>query len=81
MGRVVLRKEKAHRAGKTVVVVTDFAPHLPDSLIEALAKKLRAACNSGAAIKSRRIEIQGDQIPKVRHLLQAEGFEVAGVIS
>jgi translation initiation factor 1 len=49
MGRVLLRRETAHRGGKRVVVVYDFATHLPASIIEKVAKKLRAACSTGAA--------------------------------
>ena len=79
MGRVVLRKEKAHRGGKTVIVVDDFATHLPASVIEAVAKKLRAGCGCGGTVKERRIEVQGDQPARIRAILEAEGFEVAGV--
>jgi len=79
MGRVVLRKEKAHRGGKTVIVVDDFATHLPASVIEAMAKKLRAGCGCGGTVKERRIEVQGDQAAKVGAILEGEGFEVAGV--
>jgi translation initiation factor 1 len=79
MGRVVLRKETARRGGKTVIVVDDFATHLPVSVIEATAKKLRAGCGCGGTVKERRIEVQGDQPGKVRAVLEGEGFEVAGV--
>ena len=79
MGRVILRKEKAHRGGKTVIVVDDFATHLPVSVIETMAKKLRAGCGCGGTVKERKIEVQGDQAGKVRAILQSEGFEVAGV--
>ncbi len=79
MGRVVLRREKAHRGGKTVIVIDDFATHLPLSLLEAVAKKVRIACGCGGTLKVRAIEIQGDQAPKIRQLLEAEGFQVAGV--
>ena len=34
LGRVVLRREKAHRGGKTVIVVDDFATHIRLSEIE-----------------------------------------------
>ena len=78
-GRVVLRRETAHRGGKVVVVVDDFATHLPMSVIEKLAKKLRAACGCGGTCRGRAIELQGDQPAKVRELLEAEGFKVAGV--
>ena len=79
MGRVILRRETAHRGGKTVIVVHDFATHLPLSVIESVAKKLRAGCGCGGAIKGRTIELQGDQPQKIRALLEAEGFQVAGV--
>ena len=46
LGRVVLRKEKAHRGG---------------------------------TVKDRTIEIQGDQRSQIRTLLEAEGFQVAGM--
>ncbi len=79
MGRVVLRRERAHRGGKTVIVVDDFATHLPPSVIETVARKVRAACGCGGTVKDRKIEIQGDQPAKVRAALEAEGFTVAGV--
>src|SRR5688500_9590640 len=79
MGRVILRRETAHRGGKTVIVVHDFATHLPLSVIESVAKKLRAGCGCGGAVKGRTIELQGDQPQKIRALLEAEGFQVAGV--
>ena len=79
MGRVVLRRETAHRGGKCVVVVHDFATHLPASVIETIAKKIRQSCGCGGAVKGRTIEVQGDQPGKVRAVLEAEGFQVAGV--
>jgi len=79
MGRVVLRRETAHRSGRTVIVVDDFATHLPLSVIEKMAKKLRQACGCGGTVRERTIEIQGDQPAKIRALLEAEGFQVAGV--
>ncbi|MEI9897443.1 MAG: translation initiation factor [Chthoniobacter sp.] len=79
MGRVVLRRETAHRGGKTVIVIDDFATHLPASVIEKVAKKVRAACGCGGTVKGRTIEIQGDQAGRVRTALEGEGFQVAGV--
>jgi translation initiation factor 1 len=78
-GRVVLRRETAHRGGKTVIVVDDFDTHLPAFVIEKVAKKLRAGCGCGGTVKERRIEIQGDQSAKVRAILEGAGFQVAGV--
>ena len=79
MGRVVLRREKAHRGGRTVIVIDDFATHLPLSVLETVARKVRAACGCGGTVKDRRVEVQGDQPAKVRAVLAAEGFQVAGV--
>jgi translation initiation factor 1 len=79
LGRVVLRRETAHRGGKTVVVIDQFAPNISLKQIQALAKKLRNACGCGGTTKERSIELQGNQIDKIRELLEQEGFRVAGV--
>jgi len=78
-GRVVLRKETAHRGGKTVIVVHDFAPQITGKQIDDIATRLKKACGCGGTVKDRQIEIQGDQAGKIRALLEAEGFQVAGV--
>ena len=79
MGRVVLRRETAHRGGKTVIVIHNFSTHQPESVIEKTAKKIRAACGCGGTVRNREIEIQGDQVAKIRTVLEADGFQVAGV--
>ena len=79
MGKVILQRETAHRGGRTVIVVKDFASHLPVSVIEKVAKRLRSACGCGGTVKDKRIEIQGDNAAKIRAVLEAEGFEVGGV--
>ena len=78
-GRVVLRRETAHRGGKTVIVVHEFPPQISGALIEDLATKLKKACGCGGTTKDRTIEIQGDQPAKIRALLESEGFRVVGV--
>jgi translation initiation factor 1 len=78
-GRVVLRRETAHRGGKTVIVIYDFAPQISNHSIEKLGRKLRQACGCGGAIKERTIEIQGNHVTRLRELLEAEGFRVAGI--
>jgi translation initiation factor 1 len=78
-GRVVLRRETAHRAGKVVIVIDDFAPHIGLAAIEDLGRRLRHACGCGGAIRQRTIELQGDQAAKIRSFLEAEGFQVAGI--
>jgi translation initiation factor 1 len=79
LGRVVLRCEKAHRGGKTVIVIHDFAPHIGMRYIEELAGSLKSACGCGGTARDRTIEIQGDQPARIRALLEQEGFRVAGV--
>jgi translation initiation factor 1 len=79
MGRVVLRRETAHRGGKMVIVVHDFAPSIPMRVIEELARKLRNACGCGGTTRQREIELQGNQVARIRSLLEEEGFKVAGI--
>jgi translation initiation factor 1 len=74
-----LRKKKAYRGGKTVIVVHDFAPHITAAQIEEFARQLKKACGCGGTVRDRAIEIQGDQPGKIRALLEAEGFRMAGV--
>jgi translation initiation factor 1 len=77
-GRVVLRREKAHRGGKTVVVVEGFSADHDEAGIERLARRLRLACGAGGTAGDRRIEIQGEQVGRVRAFLELEGFQVGG---
>ena len=79
LGRVVLRRETAHRGGKCVVIVEGFDAALTQAFIEALGKRLRAACGCGGAVKGRALELQGEQVARVRQYLEAEGFRVGGV--
>lgn len=79
MGKVNLQRETAHRGGKTVIVIKDFASHLPLSVIETIAKKVRSACGCGGTVKDKRVEIQGDNVARIRTVLEAEGFQVGGV--
>lgn len=78
-GRVVLRREKACRGGKTVVVVHDFEQRITDAEIALLAKRARQACGCGGTVRGREIELQGDNPGKVRDFLESAGFRVAGV--
>ena len=78
-GRIVLRREKSNRGGKTVVVASDFAPHFSLQDIEQLAKKARQACGCGGTVRGRDIELQGDNPQPIRSFFEKEGFRVAGV--
>ena len=78
-GRIVLRREKAQRGGKTVVVVYDFEPQITAAHIERLAREARQACGCGGTVREREIELQGDNPQKVRAFFESAGFRVAGV--
>ena len=78
-GRVVLRREKAQRGGKTVVVVYDFEPPITAEHIDRLAREARQACGCGGTVREREIELQGDNPPKVRAFFESAGFRVVGV--
>lgn len=78
-GRVVLRREKAERGGKTVVVVSGFADHFSIEEIAELAREARQSCGCGGTVREREIELQGDNAPKVRAFFEKKGFSVAGV--
>jgi translation initiation factor 1 len=80
-GRVLLRRETAHRGGKTVVVVYDIPVSCDREEIETLARDLRKHCGCGGTVREREIEIQGDQPGKIRTFLESVGFRVAGVRS
>ena len=79
LGRVILRRETAHRGGKAVIVIHDFTSEIPDEQLEILAKRLRQALGTGGTVKGRNIEMQGEQAVKVRAFLEKDGFQVAGV--
>ena len=72
-GRVDIIRQKAHRGGKTVTVITNFKGiGLPEK--EALAKKMQKTCGSGGTVKDGNIEIQGEQREKVADILKEAGF-------
>jgi translation initiation factor 1 len=77
-GRVVLHRLRAHRGGKTVLLVDGFGAQHDDEAIEALGRWLRAQLGCGGTIRNRSIEIQGDQPARLRALLEGKGFQVGG---
>jgi translation initiation factor 1 len=76
--RIVLRREKAQRGGKTVIVVSQLPTHLSPPEIMDLAREARRALGCGGSVRGREIEIQGDQARRVRSHFEASGYEVAG---
>ena len=76
--RIVLRREKSHRGGKTVIVASQFPTHLSPPELEVLLKKARRSLGCGGALAGREMEIQGDQAERVRAFFESCGFAVAG---
>lgn len=72
-GRVDIIRQKAHRGGKTVTVITSFTG-IGQPEKEALAKKMQTSCGTGGTVKNGNIEIQGDQREKVAAILKEAGF-------
>jgi translation initiation factor 1 len=75
---VVLRRESAHRGGKTVIVVDGFPSDITAAQIEEIGRALRKSVGCGGTVRERRIELQGDQPARIRACLEADGFRVAG---
>lgn len=77
--RIVLRREKSNRGGKTVVVVSQLPTHLSPPELENLCRAARKGLGCGGALNGREIELQGDQTDRVRAFFEREGFIVGGV--
>lgn len=78
-GRVVLRKEKSHRGGKPVIVVSGFHAGISIGEIERLAADARRRLGCGGTVRDREAEFQGDNPAAVRKVFQAVGFRVDGI--
>lgn len=76
--RVVLRREKSQRGGKTVVVISQFPTHLSPPELENLLKLAKKSLGCGGTLADREIEIQGDQPDRVKRFLEDHGFSVVG---
>ena len=72
-GRVDIIRQRAHRGGKTVTVITSFKGIALDEK-QALAKQIQKACGVGGTVKNGNIEIQGDQRKRVAEVLKEAGF-------
>lgn len=77
-GRLVIRKEKAGRGGKTVLVVTGFPRTWTSARIAELVSRLKRSLGTGGSARGGDLEIQGDVADRLRPLLEREGFRVAG---
>lgn len=76
--KLVLRREKSGRGGKRVLVVSGFPRTWHAPRIAEFATRLKRALGTGGCAEGGTIEIQGDDPARLRSLLEAEGFRVAG---
>lgn len=71
---VKVKLETGGRRGKEVTLISNIQ-HNPQ-VIEDLESKLKKHCGAGGTSYAKTIEIQGNQVEKVKKFLQKEGFEV-----
>ena len=73
-GIVRVMRDRKHRGGKTVTVITGMPGN--ESEMAALAQQLKKLCGSGGTVKDGNIEIQGDHCDKVQAKLTELGYKV-----
>lgn len=71
-GRVRVSRQTKGRKGKAVTLIEGLA--MTTSELENTAKRLKARCGSGGAVKQGTIEIQGDQRQTVVSWLNEQGI-------
>ena len=67
-------RDRKHRGGKTVTVITGIPAS--DDAIVTIAQQLKKLCGSGGSVKDGVIEIQGDHCDKVQAKLTELGYKV-----
>lgn len=70
-GKLVVRRERKGRGGKTVTLVSGLAR--PPAQLEELARALRKALGCGSTVEDGIIVMQGDIVPRVQAWLHAHG--------
>lgn len=71
---VQVKLDRSGRRGKEVTMITNIQ-HNPQ-VIEELESKLKQHCGAGGTSYAKTIEIQGNQVDKIKKFLEKEGFEV-----
>ena len=71
-----LRLEKKGRGGKTVTVVYDLPRN--QAFLKDLCGELKRTCGVGGAVSENTVEIQGDQVARIRPALAKKGWTVTG---
>jgi translation initiation factor 1 len=81
LGRLVLRRETKHRAGKAVIVISGLSAlsNFDADAIESLAKQCRQKLGCGGSVQADEILLQGDRAADVAAMLRELGFRVDGV--
>ena len=70
-GKLLLRREKKGRGGKTVTVLSGLTLSLPAR--ETLARELKKGLGCGAALEGDTVVLQGDIAPRAQTWLLAHG--------
>lgn len=70
-GKLVVRRERKGRGGKTVTVVSGLA--LPAPRLEELARAMRKGLGCGSAVENGAIILQGDIAPRAQDWLAKHG--------
>lgn len=73
--RLLMRRETAHRGGKTVIVLEGFAGWGEARLGE-LLHDLKRALGCGGKVAGQKLELQGELAERLQPLLEARGFAV-----
>lgn len=74
--KLLMRRETAHRGGKTVVVLEGFSVEWNGVRLQELLRELKAALGCGGKIDGNKLEIQGEQADRLQPLLEARGLRV-----
>ena len=74
--RLLLRRETAHRGGKTVLVLEGFSPAWSVAKLEDLLRELKSTLGCGGKIHERRIELQGELAARLIPLLESRSFTI-----
>ena len=70
-GKIVVRREKKGRRGKTATLVEGVA--LTGAALEAFGREMRQSLGTGGGIEGNAIVISGDQVERAMNWLRARG--------
>jgi len=70
-GKIVVRREKKGRGGKTATLVEGVA--LTGAALEAFGREMRQSLGTGGGIEGNAIVISGDQVERAMNWLSARG--------